>query len=94
MPDDWVRINGTKSERLCRLSAPPFNKLTMFRAAVYRYRSPRMQILLQERDQATERLAAEADYAFSQLLGSISEEYEGFRDGERRIRSRLASRLC
>lgn len=50
--------------------------------AVYRYRSPRMQTLLQERDQATERLAAEADYAFSQLLGSISEDYEGFRDGE------------
>lgn len=41
-----------------------------------------MQTLLQERDQATERLAAEADYAFSQLLASISEQYEGFRDGK------------
>lgn len=52
--------------------------------AVYRYRSPRMQTLLQERDQATEWLAAEADYAFSQLLSSISEQYEGFRDSESR----------
>lgn len=42
-----------------------------------------MQSLLQERDQATERLAAEADYAFSKLLSSISEQYEGFRDGEK-----------
>lgn len=40
-----------------------------------------MQTLLQERDQATERLSVEAAYAFSQLLVSVSEQYEGFRDG-------------
>lgn len=40
-----------------------------------------MQNLLQERDRANERLAAEADFAFAQLLSSISEQYEGFRDG-------------
>lgn len=59
-------------------------QFTLYAAAVYRYRSPRMQTLLQERDQATERLAAEADYAFSQFLNAISEEYEGFRDSELR----------
>lgn len=47
---------------------------------VYRYRSPRMQTLLEERDQAAERLAAEAEVAFQAFLRSISSEYESFRD--------------
>lgn len=48
--------------------------------AAYRYRSPRMQTLLDERDQANERLAAEADAAFLKFLASISAKYEAFRD--------------
>ena len=48
----------------------------------YRYRSPRMQSLLEQRDQANERLAAEANAAFTAFLSSVSAEYEAFRDGE------------
>jgi DNA mismatch repair protein MSH3 len=49
---------------------------------VYRYRSPRTQSLKEEREQAVERLAAEAERAFGDLLSMVSLKYEAFRDGE------------
>ena len=48
--------------------------------SVYRYRSPEMTKLLAERDQAEERLAAEADLAFQQFLSAISAKYDVFRE--------------
>lgn len=51
----------------------------------YRYRSPRMQSLLEQRDQANERLAAEANVAFGDFLSAISAEYDAFRDSEHSV---------
>jgi len=48
--------------------------------SVYRYRSAKMTRLLEERDQASERLGAEADIAWTRFLASISARYEVFRD--------------
>ena len=48
--------------------------------SVYRYRSPEMQRLMEEKGQAEERLATAADAAFLHFLAAISAKYELFRD--------------
>lgn len=52
---------------------------------MYRYRTPRAQELLEEREQSKERLAAEADKAFISFLEEITEDYQDFRNVVRKL---------
>lgn len=52
---------------------------------MYRYRTPRAQELLEQRDQGKERLAATAEEAFSAFLENMTADYEPLRDVVRKL---------
>lgn len=76
----------------CKIVPPDWVRINGTKAT-YRYRSPRMQSLLEEREQASERLAAEADKAFRDFLSAISAEYDSFRDSECQDESNIVDPL-
>ena len=86
----YRKLTDTVQQRISESKIVPANWARINGTKVaYRYRSPRMQSLLEQRDQANERLAAEANNAFLAFLSAISAQYEAFRDGELRSSSSM-----